>query len=295
MRKRGRTAFIVSFLAPAVLLYGVFVVWPVIQAFFYSMYRWRGVSQQREFVGVDNFKELSADPVVWQSLQHNMTLLVGAGGAILIIALAVAHAMQGETKAVKALRGIYLFPQIISMVVVAILWQFVYHPTIGILPSILKAVGLERWAFAWLGEPKTALLAVSVPFVWHALGFYIMLFAAGLKGIPSEVTEAATLDGASGFAKLWNVTLPMLWSVLRVAVVYVVITSVNVFALVFLMTQGGPDRRSEVMLTYLYEQAFTRSEFGMATALAIMNLAVVLLLSGLVMRMYRREAKEAVA
>src|SRR3954470_11606663 len=124
MRKRGRTAFIVSFLAPAVLFYGVFVLFPVVQAFFYSLFRWSGISADRQYVGLDNFKELAQDKVFWLALQHNLALVVGAGGAILLIAMAVAHAMQGETRAVKALRGIYLFPQIISLVVVAIMWEF---------------------------------------------------------------------------------------------------------------------------------------------------------------------------
>jgi len=179
--------------------------------------------------------------------------------------------------------------------VVAILWMFIYNPSFGVLNGTLKAMGLGSLAFDWLGTPRTALPAVTVTFVWHAVGFYIMLFSAGLRTIPAEVHEAALLDGVEGLRRFWTITLPMLWGVMRVAMVYVVINALNVFALVFLMTVGGPDRRTETMLTYLYEQAFKNSEFGYGTALAVANFAMVMFLSGAVMALFRHNPQEAKA
>ncbi len=258
-----------------------------------SLYRWRGVSQVRVFVGFDNFSRLFGDPVFWQSLAHNLALLIGAGGIILVLSLAIAHGVRGNSRSARVLRGVYLFPQVTPLVVVAILWMFIFNPSFGIMNATLRNVGLEKLAVPWLGTSGTALPAVGVAFVWHALGFYIMLFSAGLQTIPDEVREAATLDGAHGLALLWRVTLPMLWAVLRVAMIYLVINALNIFALVFLMTQGGPDRHTEVMLTYLYEQAFKNSDFGFATALAVANLVVVLLLSGMVVAAFRRDPQGA--
>ncbi len=294
---KSRTCFIAAFLAPAALLYGLFVVLPLIQSFQLSLFRWRGVSQQRTFVGLENFRSLLQDEVFRKALGNNLWLLGIGGFAILVLGLALAHAMQSAGKASRFLRGIYLFPQIISLVVVAILWTFLYNPSFGLLTAGFKAVGLGGLAKPWLGDSATALPAVGVAFLWYVLGFYIMLFSAGLRAIPAEVDEAAELDGAKGMRKFWGVTWPMLWSVKRVAVTYIVINVMNVFALVYLMTQGGPDRSTEVMLTYLYEQAFKNSQFGYATALATANFLIAMLLAAGVMAFFRRnpERSESIA
>jgi len=186
------------------------------------------------------------------------------------------------------LRGIVLVPQMLSLAVVAILWQFIFSPDIGLLTSGMHALHLDKYVHTWLGESKTALGAVGIAFVWWAAGFYVMLFSAALRGIPEEVKEAAELDGAIGLKRFWRVTWPMLWSIKRVCVVHLTITVMNVFVLVYLMTNGGPDRASETMLTYLYENAFKNFEFGYATAIAVVNFVVVMGLSGLILFMFRR-------
>ncbi|MFZ4508860.1 MAG: carbohydrate ABC transporter permease [Fimbriimonas sp.] len=286
---KGRTPFIIAMLAPAVILYGGFFLWPVVQAFVFSLYRWRGVSSEKTFVGFENFRKLTADPVFWKATGNNLWLLVVGGAAIMAISLLVAHGLQGERKSTSLLRGIFLIPQMISLVVVAILWQFIYNPSFGILTSGMRGVGLGQMVVPWLGTGSTALGCLAVVFVWHGVGFYTMLFAAAIRSIPSEIVEAAKLDGASGLRQFFRVTWPMIWSVARVAVIYLCINALNIFALVHLMTQGGPDRRSEVMLTYLYEQAFKVYEFGYATSLAVMNFLIVMLLSGLLMLLFRRD------
>ena len=291
-RQRARALFVASFLLPATVLYALFVLWPLGEALVYSLYRWRGVSTARQFVGLENFRRLLSDPVFWQALEHNLLLLVGAGAAILILALVLAHLLQHSGPAARLLRSVYLFPQFMSLVVVAILWMFLDNPSFGLVDGALKALGWGAYSQAWLGSPRMALLAVGIAYVWNAAGFYTMLFSAGLQTIPGEVLEAARLDGAEGLARLRQVTLPLLRPVLKIAVIYLAINTLNIFALVYLMTQGGPDRHTEVMLTYLYEQAFTDSDFGFATALAIADLVIVLLLTGLVLLTLRRDPQE---
>lgn len=294
MKKAGRTGFTIAFLSPAVLLYVIFVVWPLLQAFVTSMYRWRGVSGRRTFIGFENFERLGEDGVFWQALRNNMWLLLVGGAVVLILALLLSHAMEGAGRTSRMLRGVYLFPQVISLVVVAILWQFLYNPSFGLIKSGFESVGAKGLAEqVWLGDPKTALPAVGAAFVWYVLGFYIMLFSTGLRGIPDEVNEAAALDGARGLTKFARVTWPMLWSVRRVAIVYLVINVMNIFALVYLMTKGQPDRKTEVMLTYLYEQAFTNGQFGYATSLAVANFVVAMGLALLLMFIFRKNPEEA--
>jgi N-acetylglucosamine transport system permease protein len=279
LSKRKQGWFILGFLSPAVAIYGVFVVWPLLQAFDYSAYRWRGVSAHRKFVGTENFVKLAHDDAFHEAIRNNLELLVIGGVLSLAISVAVAHGLQSVGRLSKSLRSLILFPQVMSLVVVATLWQFLLNPQFGLLTSGMQAVGLGRYVHTWLGDPSTALPSVIVAFVWYASGFYVLLFSAGIRSLPAEIIEAAELDGAVGMRRFWRVTWPMLWSVKRVAIVNITITVMNVFALVYLMTQGGPDRATEVMLTYLYQSAFVNSQFGYATAIAVANFVIIMLLS----------------
>lgn len=292
-RKRtSRSIFIATFLFPAVAIYAVFVVFPLFQALGFSFFRWKGISAKRTFVGWENYQELFRDNVFWRTLTNGGWILIVSGIVIFTAGMLVAHGAKNESKSAKLLRSIYLFPQVISGVVVAILWSFLLNPTYGLLTGTLKALGLGAWTRTWLSDSHTALPSVIAAFVWYALGFYIMLFSAGLETIPGEVNEAAALDGSVGLHRFWKVTWPMLWSIKRVATTYLVINVMNIFAIVFLMTAGGPDRGTEVMLTYLYEQAFKNFRFGYATSLAIANFVVAMALSLVVMLLMRRDPQE---
>lgn len=293
MNTRRRNLFIASFLAPAVAFYGLFVVYPLAQAFALSMYRWRGVSSKKTFVGLDNFQRLWNDEVFWRALKNNLWLLGFAGCSLILLGIALAHGMQTKGRISKLLRSVYLFPQVISMVIVAVLWMFLYNPSFGLVDAGLHAIHVPTPENGWLGDASLALPAVAIAFIWYALGFYVMLFSAGLNGIAAEVYEAAELDGAKGLYRFWKVTWPLLWSIRKVAVVYVAINVMNIFALPFLMTRGGPDRATETLLTYLYEQGFTNFQFGYATALAVANFIIVMGISGLLLFLFRKNPEGA--
>jgi N-acetylglucosamine transport system permease protein len=258
-----------------------------------SLYRWRGLSSNRTFVGFDNYQKLAADHLFWQCVKNNLWLLVVGGTALIALGLLLAHGMQTRGALTRFLRSIYLFPQVVSLVVVAILWMFLYNPTHGLVPDLVRRIGIQPPAEGFLGSSILALPAVCAAFVWYALGFYVMLFSAGVQQIPIEVSEAAELDGATGPRRFFGITWPLLWAVRRVACVYVVINVMNVFALVYLMTRGGPDRHTDTMLTYLYEQAFVDRQFGYAASLAVVNLVIALLLSAFVMLLLRRNPTAA--
>lgn len=292
MNKRGRGLFILSFLAPAVLIYVGLVVYPLIQAFQFSTYSWRGVSDRRRYTGMANFNRLAHDETFWQSLLHNLWLFVVAGFVILMLSVAIAHGLHRRGKVASLLRSVVLVPQMISLVAVAVLWMFVFNPQSGLLTPMLRAIGLDGWVHTWLGDKKTALPSLGVAFVWYAAGFYIMLFAAGLKAIPADLNEAAELDGATGLKRFWRVTWPMLWSVKRIAVIHLAITVVNVFVLVQVMTNGGPDRATEVMLTYMYEVAFRDSRFGYATAMSAVNFVFIMGVAVMILLAFRKDPTE---
>ena len=293
---RGRFAML--YLAPALLMYGFFVLWPLVNAFRLSMFRFTGLSEKMKFVGFDNFNRLTQSDNFVESLKNNLWLLIFSLTVIMVLAMLIGHATQDDTRFGRFLRAVYLFPHVISLVVVAMLWKFIYAPSLGFIQPTLQALGIEvpgiDYALGILGSSSSALPAVGVSFVWYMLGFYIMVLAAGIRSIPDDIKEAAELDGATGMFRFWKVTWPLIWSVRRIVVLHLVIAVMNTFALVRLMTDGGPDGATEVTLTYLYKRGFSPDSFyGEATAIGVVNFLVAMVLAGVVILLFRRDPVEA--
>lgn len=287
MRRRS-LPFILGFLAPAALLYGGLVLWPLIQTFRLSLYSFTGLSIKMKPVGFKNFEKVANDEIYRQTLANGLWMLVAAGIVLIAGGVALAHLSLDQNRTAKFLRATILIPQIMSLVVVAIVWMFLLNPSFGPADALVRAIGLEPPKSGWLGDTATALPSVTAAFVWYALGFYALLFTAGLRQIPEEINEAAELDGARGWFRFRRITWPLLWSVKRIAVTYVVINVMNVFALVQIMTNGGPDRRSESQLTYLFEQGFKNSQFGYAASIASVNFLLAMILSLAVLAWFRK-------
>lgn len=293
MKSKGSLWFRVGFLAPAVIFYFVLVLWPLIQAFQLAFFRLSGLSTKKTFVGWENFQTVFKDGVFVRALGHNLTLLVCAVVLVLLIGFPLAMAAQGNGRLAKVLRALYLVPHVISLVVVAILWQFIFNPQIGLVTSGLKGLGFQSIPI-WMGDKNTALGTVIVAFSWYALGFGILVLQAGIKGIPPDVNEAAELDGAHGARRFWSIIWPLSWPTRRIVVIQTCIGALNTFALVRLMTNSGPDRASEVVLTYLYERGFQpNSLLGEATTIAILNFFMVLIVTAAIMLLFGRNPVEA--
>ncbi|MCH8979788.1 MAG: sugar ABC transporter permease [Armatimonadetes bacterium] len=293
---RGR--FAMFYLAPALLMYGFFVLWPLVNAFRLSMFRFTGLSEKMKFVGFDNFNRLIQSDNFYQSLKNNVWLLVFSLTVIMVLAMLIGHATQDDTRFGRFLRAVYLFPHVISLVVVAMLWKFIYAPSLGFIQPTLQRWNIEvpgiDYALGILGSSTSALPAVGVSFVWYMLGFYIMVLAAGIRSIPDDIKEAAELDGATGMFRFWKITWPLIWSVRRIVVLHLVIAVMNTFALVRLMTDGGPDGATEVTLTYLYKRGFSPDSFyGEATAIGVVNFLVAMALAGVVILLFRRDPVES--
>lgn len=293
MTRRERYFAIFAFLAPAALLYGVFVLLPMAQAFYVALFQWRGVSLNKTFVGFENFGRLLAEDAVFrQALAHNIAFAAASLAVMLPLALFFAVMLSRKCRSSQFYRALYLFPNVISIVAVAVLWYFVYHPTSGLVNPALKSLGLERFARPWLGDPGTALPAVILTSFWYSLGFYIVLLLAGIQSVPRTYYEAAEIDGATGWQSFRHVTVPLIWEILRLAVIYMVIHTLNIFGLVWVMTAGGPSNHTETLLTYLYRLAFEESNFGYATALGVVVFLIVFGSTIALNRLMRREAVE---
>ncbi len=286
---------IIPFLAPALLLYAVFVLWPYAQAIYISLTQWTGVSANRTFIGLGNYEKLISDPHFRTALTHNIQLLILLPIITLGLALLFATLFTQGGQAVRGAqfyRVVFFFPQVMSVVIIGVLWQYIYNPIMGVLNATLNAVGLGSLTRAWLGDPKTALWAVAAVVVWQAVGFYMVLFIAGMQSIPVSFYEAARLDGATRWNSFWDITLPLLWDNFRVALVYIGIACLDLFTIVAVMTEGRPNRASDVVARYMYEVAFTNSQFGYASAIGVALLIMTLILSVFTLRFTQREQLE---
>lgn len=273
---------IVGFLLPALLVFSVYVVWPIFNSFYYSTLDWNGISAPVQ-IGLANFQELAGDSAAWAALWHNIVLVVASLLFQLPIGLALALLLLVPLRGIKVFRTIYFLPLLMSTVAIGILWSFIYNPTFGAVNRVLGALGLDALQRGWLGDPTWALPALIVVICWQFIPFYMILYRAGLTSIPSEVNEAATVDGASYWSRFRYVTLPLLSGTTRTAVLLSIIGSLKYFDLIWIMTGGGPGNSTEVLATYMYSEAFTRSNLGYGSAVAVALFFLALIVTTVVL------------
>jgi len=298
--RHGRHRFLAGAILPALALYAVFVLSPYAQAFYLSLTDWTGVSGDVDFVGLDNFRRLGSDPLFLAALRNNGVMLVVVPVVTIALGLLLAALVTfggrrgGTIGGATFYKTAYFFPQLLSLPIIAVLWQFVYHPNDGLLNGFLRDAGLDPLAHTWLGDPRLALWAVMAVLVWSSVGFYMVLFAAAMAAIPPELIEAATLDGAGRLATLWRVVVPLLWDNVQVAFVYLGVLALDGFAVVQIMTvgPGGPDNATEVIGLGLYRNAFTYGRFGYAAAMGVTLFFLTLALAVVALRAGRRERVE---
>jgi len=293
---------IIPFLAPAIILYLVFVIYPYARSMYNSLTSWKGVSTNQPFVGLYNYQRMLNDELFWNALSHNIQYLIFIPLTTIALSLFLAFMINQQVRFSKFFRVTYFFPQVISIISIGVLWSYVYHPTIGILTSLLQFLRLE-WFFqllgfegipVWIGDPRTVRPAIGAVVVWQSVGFYMVLFLAAMEAIPQSFYEAAIIDGANRWHQFWNITLPLLWDTMQTALVFAGLGAFDMFAMTRVMVVSGSTtgRPADVLATYLYEQAFDVSRFGYATAIAVSLFLMVLLLSVFTMRITRREAVE---
>ncbi|MGP3928464.1 carbohydrate ABC transporter permease [Nonomuraea sp. KM88] len=310
-----RGLFITSFLAAPVILYLVYVISPYVQAFYIAMTDWRGVTAAPNFIGLDNFERLLGDNVFWKAVTHNVALLVLLPVITIVIALFFAFLLNvGGKQGVSGIRGsgfyrvVFFFPQVLAVTIVAVLFQQVFRPDgSGMLNGPLMGLGQVfgpdgRWPLTafefgpvgFLSDPDVAFWSVLGVLVWQAVGFYVVLFSAGLASIPKDMFEAAQIDGANRVTLFFRVTLPLLWDTVQVAWVYLGILAMDVFAIVWVMTdqQGGPDWSTTVMAAEIYRNAFEYFRFGYASALGVVMFFFTVGFAVLSLRLSRRERIE---
>jgi N-acetylglucosamine transport system permease protein len=293
--KYGQKRFIFGFLFIPLLLYTVFVVLPYVSAILIAFTRWRGVAANITFNGLNNFARLAQDDLFLNALKNNAKVLVTLPTITIALALLFAALFTRGLRGQRFFRTTFFFPQVLSMAVVGVLFNFVYHPTLGILSNTFKLLGIKELAsFPWLGDVVTVLPAIVFVAIWQATGFYMVLFMASMGSIPTEFYEAAKIDGAGEWDIFWRITLPLLRESLRTAAVFLMILAMDMFVYVSFLTNetGGPGRAAQVMSSYLYQTAFRQGNFGYGTTLAVVLMMVVLVLSIIGLRAGSQETVE---
>ncbi|MDJ0924787.1 MAG: sugar ABC transporter permease [Acidimicrobiia bacterium] len=270
------------FLAPAFLLYAIFMVIPLVQALFFSLFEWTGTARGG-FVGFRNFGELFGrfplNEQLPRDLWHNVIFFIGTMAIQVSLGLLFAVLLQGKRYGKSFLRTTYVLPFMISPLVVGYVWSLILNPTFGPVNSTLRSIGLDSLARPWLGDPTTAFPVVILVNVWYWLGFPMLLFAAGLAAIPEDYSEAASIDGAGAWQTFRHVTLPLLTPVFGTVAILTFIRSFNVFGLVWSLAgvDGNPAGATDVLGLLFYRTAFRGGvdAFGVASALAVVMFAII--------------------
>lgn len=262
-----RALTVLLFLSPALVLYTLLVVAPLFQAAYYGLYKWNGLGPLEDWVGLDNFSKVLNDTIFQSALKHNLIILAMSVFIQLPLALGLALLVGRSMRGRAIYRTIFFLPFVLSEVVTGVVWRFLYQPNSG-LNAIFDGID---WfdGRAWLGDPDTILYALFIVITWKYIGLYIILFMAGMQGIPPEIEEAALVDGATPARVTRDVTIPLLGPTVRLCVFLSAVGSLQIFDLIWVMTQGGPVNSSETMATYMYKYGLTRFQLGYGAAVSV--------------------------
>lgn len=279
----------VAMLMPAMILLGVFVFVPVALVLYGSLFEFGLTSREWSFIGFANYLRAFDDPVFWTALTNNLIIVIGSivlqvgFGTILAAVLD-----RGITVGGTVMRTIIFAPMVISSVAVGLIWLIILDPNVGPLNAIVSALGFTPPRLGWLGDPAFSIWVVLGVACWQYTGFMMVLILAGLQAVPKELYQAAALDGATGLRAFWYITLPAIRNIIIVAILITTVGGLKVFDLIFVMTRGGPANATQVLGTFIYQQAFTLNNSGYANAISVVLLAIAVVMGWLQLRTSRR-------
>jgi len=294
--RKGRRIIVIPFLLPALIFYGYLFVYPAFQALWVSLHSWSGFTPQMDFIGLQNFVELTKDPIFHTALR-NTALIMLAGGVLTFVLtfLFVGIVSRRGIKGKSLWRAVLFFPNVVPPVALGVLWGFIYNYDFGILNAFLRLVGLDSLVRTWL-DIAHVVPSILIMMAWAYMGFYVVMMLAGIDKIPPDYYEAAVVEGAGEWQIFFRVTVPLLWDVVVVAITLWVIGALKTFDIVYVMTEGGPANASKTIAIQLYEMAFGFRapifRMGYATAMGVVLLILVIVGVGVVRVLTRRESVE---
>ncbi|MDD2522442.1 MAG: sugar ABC transporter permease [Anaerolineaceae bacterium] len=280
------------YLLPALLIYLGFTFIPILETFRASFFDWNGFTEARTFIGFKNYINLFSDPLFLKAISNNLVFIIFYSIIPILIGLMLAAILTGQPiPGFGFFRTVFFLPQVISMVVVGVIWRWMFNPVSGPINQFLSLIGLDHWRQAWLGSFEYALPAVGSIGTWVQYGFCMVLFLAGMQRIPTEYYEAASLDGANGIKQFRHITIPGLKSEIGVAMITTMIAALRVFDLIYSTTRGGPGDSTLVTGFLIYRAAILNNRIGYGAAIATVLTIIILALS-LLIRRFMAEEKE---
>lgn len=275
-------------LAPALALYLIFVLVPLVQSVWLSMHQWDGVSPLKEFVGLGNYLELARDAVFGISVRNTLIWVVLGTAAALCVSLLLALLAWGSGRGYFVFRTMYFMPQVLPSVIVGIVWGWIYHPSFGALNKILEILGLEHLQHGWLGEPRIAVFAILAASVWASIGLSFVIFSAALHNVSQELLDAARVDGANAIQRFRHVVIPQLGHAVTLVTSLLLIHNFQAFDMVWAMTRGGPQNSTQLIATYTYQNAFADNRVGYGAALSVVLTVICLVVTLIFVRLRER-------
>lgn len=291
-----KAIFLTVVVLPPFAAYLLFTLYPNILSVYYSFLDWNGIGA-KTFIGFDNYVRLFKDPVVLRSLEHNLILLVTVIPITLILSLVLSDLLVNRKyKENGFYKVLFFFPNVLSLVVIALVWSFIYDGTFGLLNGLLRLLGLEG-NHNWLGSENTALAAMVPLYVWCYVGFYVVIFINAMNSIPKNIYESAILDGISSYQRFTKITLPLISGVIRVGTIFLMLNVIKGFEYMFIMTKGGPGGSTEVISLYMFNLAFGSPSqgqhfYGYASTIGMFIFVVLVSLKVVVDKFFSKDSVE---
>ena len=291
MNKRNPNISLMLFVAPALIVYGLFKLLPAVLGLFYATTDWNGLNKVYNFVGITNFVEILGDKYFWDSVLFTFKYVIVMVIVANVLALLLATLIESINRGKGLFRTVFYMPNMISMIIGGYMWMF-------IVTKVLYYMA-DNWGFtfldkSWIGDPKYAFIAIIIVASWGSIGYLMIIYMAALQGVPSSLKEAATLDGASGWQTFWSIILPMIRHAVTICVFWTLNASFQVFDVIYSLTGGGPGRATQSTAMNIYEEAFKGNiRYGYATAKSTVLFIIVLIITIIQLRLMRKKEHEA--
>ncbi len=286
----NRKLVFLLFTAPAFLMVLISVEIPFLMSVFSSFTKWNGLDKAQTFIGFQNYHELfTDDPKMWGAFGFTLKLTLGSVVLVNILALLLAVILDSDVKGKNALRAAFYVPNIISLIIIGYIWRFIFSAGFN---SLYEKTGLEIFMLSWLGDVKVVYFSVLMVSIWHSLGFYLVIYIAGLQTVPHELIEAAMIDGANKTKRFFNVTLPLIVPSITVSVFHSLSNGLKSFDIIFSLTNGGPGNVTTTIALDIYRTAFVINRFGYGTAKSVVLFLMILVLSIFQVQIFKQREVE---
>ncbi|KAF6616514.1 sugar ABC transporter permease [Paenibacillus polymyxa] len=288
LKKKKQHPFAIIFILPSLILYTLFVIVPTLGSVYLSFTSWNGISEDIRFIGFANFVEIWNSPRVHNALKNTLIMTISLVILENIAAIAMALMVDRIRWFKNLFRSIFYFPTLLSGIVMGFVWAMILNYNFGVVNKILDTVGLGSWAVDWLGDPKYAMLSIILSTVWKGAGYYMIIYLAGLQGIPADLSEAASIDGANGWQQFRYITFPLLAGSMTVCMVLSMISALKIFDQIAVMTDGGPGFATETLTYIIYKVGFGELRQGFGTALAMVLFVIILIITVIQVKILRK-------